>query len=383
VAAAVVGLGLVTKFSLLVLAPVLVAAVVVVAWRQPAPAADRLRQLGTHLGAAALVLLLVVNVAYRFEHPALRPADRDWIEVQSPAQADGIIRGIDALDAVVPTYFLFGAWNVWQHNEHGHSNAVLGHGNDQGYWWYFPVAFALKTSLPFLLLAVAGVGAACWRAARRRDRVALALLVPLVGYTASAMSGHIDIGVRHVLPAYPFLALLAGAALVALARRRGTVGRVVLGGAVAWTAVVAVAAFPTYQSHLNELACCGPGYEYLSDSNVEWGGEVDDLARYLVAHGETEVTGAVAGAHITLGLYGVAYHDLLSWPEPPAPATYVAIGASYLNGSVTPGGPPGSGRDTDATRRRFLAEWRDAVPERVFGDEIYLFRVDGVIEPPR
>src|SRR5207253_2824998 len=143
----------------------------------------------------------------------------------------------------------------------------------EGYWWYFPVAFALKTSLPFLLLAVAGAGAACWRAVRRRDRIAVALLVPLLAYTASAMSGHIDIGVRHLLPAYPFLALLAAAALVELSRRRGVTGRVVLAASLAWVAVVAVAAFPTYQSYLNELACCGPGYEYLSDSNVEWGGE--------------------------------------------------------------------------------------------------------------
>jgi hypothetical protein len=125
---------------------------------------------------------------------------------------------------------------------------------------------------------------------------------------------------------------------------------------------------------MNKLASGRP-WTYLSDSNVEWGDDAGALAAYLKARGETRVRAAFLGGSVVLPLYGVDYVDLLSPPGVTLEDTrYVALGASYLNGSTVPGWSEGSGRETEAQRQNYFARYRDRKPEAVFGNSIYLYR---------
>jgi hypothetical protein len=72
------------------------------------------------------------------------------------------LRAIAWLSALLPTYFLFGIYNVAAHDWHGHSAYLLGRYSDRGWWWYFPAAFVLKTALPCLLVALGGLGWGLW-----------------------------------------------------------------------------------------------------------------------------------------------------------------------------------------------------------------------------
>jgi hypothetical protein len=70
----------------------------------------------------------------------------------------------------------------------------------------------------------------------------------------------------------------------------------------------------------------------------------------------------------------VEYVDLLSPPATPLPETrYVALGASFLNGSTVPGWSEGSGRETKEEQRNYFASYRDRTPEAIIGS-IYLYR---------
>jgi hypothetical protein len=87
------------------------------------------------------------------------------------------------------------------------------------------------------------------------------------------------------------------------------------------------------------------------------------------------VRAAFLGGSVVLPLYGVDYVDLLSPPGVTLEDTrYVALGASYLNGSTVPGWSEGSGRETEAQRQNYFARYRDRKPEAVFGNSIYLYR---------
>ena len=139
--------------------------------------------------------------------------------------------------------------------------------------------------------------------------------------------------------------------------------------------VEAVRADPDYVPYMNQLASGRPHWSYLSDSNVEWGDDVAELAAYLRARGETEVRGALSGAWGTMNFYGVKYHDLITPPGVKLPETrYVAIGAAFLNGSTVPGGDKGNGRGHGEQRTNVFASYRDRTPEAVIGHSIYLFR---------
>ena len=60
-----------------------------------------------------------------------------------------------------------------------------------------------------------------------------------------------------------------------------------------WMGGEAIRAHPDYLVYLNELAR-GPGWQYLSDSNIEWGDDTEALAAYLHAQGEHSVRAAVS-----------------------------------------------------------------------------------------
>jgi len=188
------------------------------------------------------------------------------------------------------------------------------------------------------------------------------------------MMSNINIGVRYFLPAYPFLFILGGALLDSLLRlkRWRRVGATVALVLVCWVGVEAVRAYPDYMSYMNQLAWPRPDWYYLSDSNVEWGDDVGELAEYLRARKVTKVRAALLGGFMTLGYCGVQYMDALALPHPERPDTpYVAIGASFLNGSTV----PGRAGLSEQQRVNFFEQYRTRTPEAVFGGSIYLYHV--------
>jgi hypothetical protein len=368
------GLALLTKFSMLLIVPVLLALIIfllVRAARRGEPKAPVL----LHAAVVLVIVLLSLNVAYRFQHPKLVPSDVAWVQAKSAPHFASITATISSLSKIVPTYFLFGIYNVGIHNQYGHPAALLGMHSDRGWWYYFPAAFALKTPLPFLLLSVAALGWATWRLVVNREKTFLYLLAPLAVYAAVAMSSHLDIGIRYFLPAYPFLFILGGALLArSLTIRAKVLGvavvTLVLGGMI----FEAARTFPDYTPYMNQLASNHPHWWYLSDSNVEWGDDVGQLAAYLKARGETRVRAALSGGWLTLAEYNVEYVDLLPADGGLVPdGRYTAIGAAFLNGSVVPVDEKIPGRRPGEAPNYFAA-YRERTPEAIFGNSIYLFR---------
>jgi 4-amino-4-deoxy-L-arabinose transferase-like glycosyltransferase len=375
---AALGLALVTKFSLVVLAPVFAAsavALVVIAPRR----GWRRGPVALQAGAAALVALFVVNAAYYFQGRALLEGDLAYVARHTPGSAGEVVAAMRALSALVPTSYLFGVYQVAIHNRNGHLASVFGRYGHEGWWLYFPAAFALKTTLPFLATAVAALAWAARRLFKKREWRMLAPLAPVALYALLAMSSRINIGVRHFLPVFPFLFILGGALLDRLLRpsrgRRKLLALVVV--LVCWVVFEAARAFPHYVPYMNQLAWRRPHWYYLTDSNVEWGDDARALALYLRARGETRVRAALLDGITfndygveyarTLDHYGVEYVNLVSAEEPRPETRYVAVGASYLNGALLLAVP--------VPQRLKVLEFRRRTPEAVFGNSIYLYRV--------
>ena len=111
---------------------------------------------------------------------------------------------IKLLPEVLPTYYVFGLYTVMVHNRLGHPAFLLGQYSNMGWWYYFPVAFALKTTLPFLFVSAGALGWSLWRTIVKREYQFLTLLLPVALYLAVSMTGHINIGVRHIAPVFAF-----------------------------------------------------------------------------------------------------------------------------------------------------------------------------------
>ena len=166
--------------------------------------------------------------------------------------------------------FFTGADLIRQHSAMGHGEAWLfGKSRMEGYWYYFPVVLFFKTPLPFLVLVTAGFVSLV----RRRSLVVV--LIPLAMLAVSMTSG-INIGVRHVLPMYPFLTIAAACGAVLLWQH----SRVLVAALGLWYLVGTAIAHPDYLAYFNEAAGRDP-IRIAADSNLDWGQDLLRLAEVM------------------------------------------------------------------------------------------------------
>ncbi|HLA12165.1 MAG TPA: glycosyltransferase family 39 protein [Pyrinomonadaceae bacterium] len=371
-----IGFALLTKFSMIILVAVFFLVLGYTLWRVwPSP--ERRLELLRQFATAVLCGLLLINAFYYFQHSALGRPEVKWIIHNYPVQGQRVHSAAQFLSIPFPTYYVFGFLAVASHNDIGHSTSLLGRYGNRGWWYYFPVAFALKTTIPFLLLSIVSVLWALKRGITEYDRRLLLLVLPVLLYMAIAMTSSLNIGVRHVLPVFPFLFLLGGALLDRLfsfnARAAVTVFVLLLG----WMFVDAVRAYPHYMVYSSPLLGNTAGWQVLSDSNVEWGEDVGELARYLSQRGEKEILGALSAGWATLELYGVRMIDFAPREPGLADRPYVALGASHLNGSTNPGDLKDENgyQLSESERHNYFSKYRSMTPEVVFGKSIYLYRI--------
>lgn len=371
------GFALLTKFSLIILFPIFIGALIYTAWKAPLLKSTRGQIVLQALIAGAVVLALT-NAAYFFQHPKLAAPEVELIAGTTPASAEQVLLAINLLSKIVPTYYLFGLYTVLVHNHFGHSASLLGDYRTFGWWYYFPAAFALKTTVPFLILSVAALSRAIWIAIFRREKKTALLFIAVAIYLAMAMSSNINIGIRHIAPVFPLLFLLAGALLDRLLKvqQRPLLARLGVVALLGWMVVDTARAYPNYLSFTNPLTFGKPGWQLLSDSNVEWGEDIGALARYLHAQGETQLVGSLSGGWGTPEMYDIKLLDFAPPDLQSASTRYVAIGAGFLNGStMTPGFKDTSGRIlSDEEKYNYFAAYRTLRPEKVFGNSIYLYR---------
>ncbi len=200
---------------------------------------------------------------------------------------------------LLPEAYLTGLAYVQTHSAHRPS-FLDGRWSLTGFHSFFPRAFAYKSSLPLLCLMGAGLVAALLRWKRKwmtqRSGVALrgigsdlARLSPFwvlfVVYGGAAITTSLNIGHRHILPIYPPLFILCGAAALLFRglQQRGIALLISL--LIFWQVGESFAVRPDYLSYFNELAG-GPrnGYRHLVDSSVDWGQELPGLRAWLTSN---------------------------------------------------------------------------------------------------
>ncbi|HEY9402576.1 MAG TPA: glycosyltransferase family 39 protein, partial [Pyrinomonadaceae bacterium] len=276
------------KFSMLLAAPVVATVFAVLLWRARREARGRVSKVAAHAGLVALTVLFLINAAYLFHHSPPLDTDAQWIVSAFPAGSGSMLNAARVLSRVLPIDFVLGIFWQFAHNERGHPASLLGMYSNTGWWYYYPFAFALKTTLPFLLLSLAALAWGAYRAIGRRERRFLIVLIPFAVYTSFVLMSRINIGIRYYLPAYALLFILGGALLDHLLKRHRA-GVLAVFALLAWAGVEAVRAYPDHMTYMNQLASRQPRWHYLSDSNVEWGDDVRALAAYLRERGETRV----------------------------------------------------------------------------------------------
>ncbi len=295
------GLAAVAKFSVVLLGPVFA---ILALWRilSPEPITSSIspavgtrgRKLaafaalgGVHVLATTLVIWAFFGFRFGASAPQILAASSFYLEWATVLPEEGPLRTALVFahaNQLLPQAYLHGFAHVMSSAQE-RGAFLAGEFGTKGWWWFFPYALLVKSTLAELLSACGLIGAAGFAATRTklRDSVTrfqrlLPLAVLGLVILAAAMLSSLNIGHRHVLIIYPVLFILAGGLL-----RHVTRGALILGTAIAALGISAlVRSTPDHLAFFNTLAG-GPrdGWRHLVDSSFDWGQNVPKLARWL------------------------------------------------------------------------------------------------------
>ena len=287
------------------------------------------------LGAATALAVVSKFTALGFLPAAALFAFLAYLMVERPG-VDGVVAAAKARawPAAIAVFtgalgiwavysFSFGKVNAWNislpapelfdgvsfaiyHNTKGHAAFFLGEIRNTGWWYFFPVLVAVKTPLGWL--AAVGFGLAAWWGKRGQ----LAYWMPVAfaaGILLPGMTSHVNIGLRHILPIFTGLAILAGLGLMRLLERAA---RTKWAGPLAallvlWVAVSGALQHPDYLSYFNELAGSTPE-RIVVDSDLDWGQNIIRLQHRLRELGASQVAFGDVNLHA---------NHLMIWPGLP------------------------------------------------------------------
>jgi 4-amino-4-deoxy-L-arabinose transferase-like glycosyltransferase len=251
---------------------------------------------------------------------------------------------------------------------------LMGQIKPTGWWYYFPLAMLFKTPVATILalIGAAVAGALFYRQGKKQWLSWIwplaCLLIPCGVYLLSVMGANLNIGLRHVLPVYPFMYVTGAVLLAWLIRRFGK--RALIGAAVLGLMLVieTLAVWPNYIAYFN-FAVGGTrnGINLLADSNLDWGQDLPALAAWQKQHPDIPLAFGPAsyepGGGSYFGMVDPTFYGIKSTPLgfdlPPEVLrnNVLAISATLLQGVY---GSP-------------FPRFRDRKPIEVLGGTIYLY----------
>jgi hypothetical protein len=349
IAGLTLGLAQVSKFSAVYLIPALIIILVTDRMGKSTTAASRLHLKPTlrYLIIIAIAAYCAIWLAYGFNVGTLKGY---------PFPAREYLTGLQAAKSLVAggkDSFLWGAWSP------------------TGWWYYFPVAFAVKTPIPTLIL----IGASCVFVYRRGTwRSTLPLVIPVVIYFALSLASPFNIGYRHLLPILPCLFIFTSQ-LALVDWKTSRPGSTIVAAMVIWLIIASLLIFPRYLTFFNEIAG-GPdnGYKILVDSNLDWGQELIGLREYMTQENIPSVKLSYHGTADPMA-YGVVYEPLPSYPYNQwtsdtvpdillnPPRGVYAISVNNLQG-------------LRFKNHDLYATFRERKPDAIVGHSIFIYRIE-------
>ena len=320
------------------------------------------------IGSVLLAGYLVIWLTYGLRFDTAPYARAELSAVSAAAKTPGLesIARMASEYLFLPNSWIFGITDAFRSLDR--PAYLLGEIKTDGFWLYFPIVFLAKTPMPTLLLLLAGILSLLFL--RHRLRGAAFLLLPVSIFFLAAVWSHINIGLRHILPIYPFLFVWLGGVAMELWKWENRYAKLSLAALAIWLIGSTVKTYPDYLAFFNEAAG-GPnnGHNILVDSNLDWGQDLKGLKVWMERNKVEKIQLAYFGM-ANPRYYKIAA-DLLpgtlfsQWDDPQVAArqpSHAAISATYLMGY-------------NLADRNAYARFRQQQPVAVIGHSIWVYEL--------
>ena len=194
--------------------------------------------------------------------------------------------------------YMLGILMVIQRSSGGNTNYFLGEVSASGWWYYFPVTYLMKEPLPVLILILIALVVSLWRIFKTRvsrftDYLKthpgqFAMLLFILIYTAYSIQSPLNIGVRHLLPIIPLMYILTTSSLKGWLKSNFFKTKVKFGVItllLVWFVADVSLSYPYYLSYFNQVIGTANGWQYVTDSNYDWGQDLKRLKTFTEENG--------------------------------------------------------------------------------------------------
>jgi hypothetical protein len=398
------GIAQLIKFSLFLLIPffavvlfIFLVVEVYSSWRdvkRPARIRFIVRRTFFYARTIALVVvlgLLVIWPVYKF-HVAEYPAELQKAHAEAILATGNagpleplVIWGSDKPLIRPYAQYLLGVSMVFFRTSGGNTTYFLGEISAEAWKEYFPVVFLLKVPIPLLILIALGLASGVYGIFRYRTRLTVSAVAEwtqlhkaevvwgtfTLFYWGLSIFGNLNLGLRHVLPTFPFIYLLLTGAIrkwLSVSYGSRLLRKSLLAAVLFWYALESLLTFPFYLPYYNEFAG-GPaqGYRYAVDSNLDWGQDLKRLAAYVEENNISKIKVAYFGGDSPELRLGEKYEPLD--PLVSHQKGWLAISASTLQGGRA---RPGKGFDQRTDHFEWLTEYE---PVAKVGYSIFVYRI--------
>jgi hypothetical protein len=296
------GLTMLFKFSLILLIPFFAFLTLIYAWIEGKKNILKYLALATLAGIIGLVF--VIWPIYQY-HIWNYPAERQIRDTQFLLDASSIPKPLVLINkwlSAQPIFrpisqYLLGVLLAVNRTTTGNTTYFLGEISAKGWKNYFPVVYSIKEPLPFHILTIIALLYVAWLIKKpfwqntfwrvknwlKIHFPEFAMLSFVILYWATSLSSNLNIGVRHLLPVFPFTMILVAATISYWLKAPFLKAKYfLLGVLIFWQIFSIVRIYPHFLSYCNQLAG-GPNncYLYVVNSNLDWGQDLKRLKKWV------------------------------------------------------------------------------------------------------
>ncbi len=392
------GLAEITKFSVILLFPLF--GILVISWAIAKFSNFRnfLKVFGKYLlfsifiTVIAYTLIWSVYLYHTWDYPPERQArDTQFIlsSFGNRPLADTVVWMADKPILKPAAQYLLGIFMVLQRATGGNTTYFLGQVSASGWKTYFPIVYIIKQPLPFIILLITTllylpwiIKKPFWQKPLKRFKSWLlphfaefAMLLAIGIYWSVSLKSNLNIGVRHLLPVFPFTILLVSAVTVKwLKPPLLAPKKILLTGLLMWQAISVISIYPHFLVYFNELVG-GPSqaYIYTVDSSLDWGQDLKRLNQWTDEKGIDKIYVDYFGGSDTEYYLGKKFAPWWGTKNPSElpKGSYLAVSATLLQGGR---GEPVPGFAQQFGYYRWLYKYK---PVAKIGYSIFVYHIRG------
>ncbi|MEI6588058.1 MAG: glycosyltransferase family 39 protein [Candidatus Moraniibacteriota bacterium] len=372
-----------TKFSSIMLFPIFGFIAIIYPLVKKIPPEEKsawlfkLKKLGEYLGKSIVAFtfsLLIVWLFYAFNNFDM-PKEKLAETINfyfSPTDTENIkniytnktllVLNETALFRPLSEYFL-GIAMVFKRVAGGNGAYFMGQVSNTAFPAYFPTVFALKEPITMLLLMLFAAVIGFWNNIKaffdqfkesaqkspwltafkdylRHNIETLAMFAFILLYAYISITGNLNIGFRHLFPILPFAYILTAKIIINFCEKRKNIPTKILSLSIVLIfslllIVETVTAYPYYMSFFNQTAG-GPknGYNFVTDSNADWGQDLKRLQPFLDEHPEIDKIRVDYFGGADIKYYVKDKYIMWYDSKRPIEAGWYAISTNFLQGSI-------------------------------------------------